>query len=341
MRRRSLYFLEPFAVAHREEVLPLPGPGQVLVHTLVSGISPGSELLIYRGQAPKGLAADATLPSLTGTLAFPLKYGYAAVGRVAAVGPEVDPAWQDRTVFAFQPHEDRFLAAVGDLHPLPPDLAPEEAVFLPNMETAVTLALDGKPLMGEQVAVFGQGIVGLLLTALLVRFPLAALVTLDRFPNRRLAGETLGAHASLDPASPHLRERLLTLLQGNRPYRGADLVYEVSGQPEALDLALAVLGFHGRVVIGSWYGEKISPLHLGGEFHRSRQQLISSQVSTIAPELSGRWQKPRLLELAWRMLREIRPRRFITHRLPFSDAAAAYRLLDQHPQDTIQVVLTY
>ncbi len=341
VRRRALYFLGPRHVALREEELPAPGPGQVLVRTLLSAISPGTELLIYRGQAPRGLAADATLASLPGTLDFPLKYGYALVGRVAALGPEVDPAWQGRTVFAFQPHEDLFLAAPGDLHPLPPDLAPEEAVFLPNLETALTLVLDGRPCIGEQVAVFGQGIVGLLLTALLTRFPLAALVTVDRFPRRRLAGETLGAHATLDPESPDVQERLLALLQGDRPYRGADLAFEVSGQPQALDLALRALGFHGRVVVGSWYGEKPAQLHLGGEFHRQRQQIISSQVSTIAPELRGRWQKPRLLGLAWRFLKQIRPSRFITHRLPFREAAAAYRLLDQRPEETIQVVLTY
>lgn len=341
MKRRSLYFLEPRRVALREEELPPPGPGQVLVRTQLSAISSGTELLIYRGEAPRGLPADVSLPSLGGTLDFPLKYGYAAVGRVQEVGVGVDPAWSGKMVFAFQPHEDRFLASPEQLHPVPTELSPEDALFLANLETAATLVLDGQPLLGEQVVVFGLGIVGLLLTALLGRFPLAALVTLDPLPRRRLAAETLGAHASLDPASPGVCARVRHLLQGNGPFGGADLAYEVSGRPEALNQALAVLGFHGRVVVGSWYGDKTATLHLGGEFHRHRQRLISSQVSTIAPELSGRWQKKRLLNLVWHLLRDLRPSRFITHRLPLTEAAAAYQLLDQHPGEAIQVVLMH
>jgi 2-desacetyl-2-hydroxyethyl bacteriochlorophyllide A dehydrogenase len=341
MKRRSLYFLGPYQVALREEEAASPGPGQLLVQTLVSAISPGTELLIYRGQAPQHLAADLSLPALSGSLAFPLTYGYAAVGRVVEAGPAVAPGWPGTLVFAFHPHADRFAASPDELHPVPPDLTPEEAVFLANMETAVTLGLDGRPLLGEQVVVFGQGVVGLLLTAILARFPLAALVTLDRFPNRRLASETLGAHTSLDPDQPGVAQRLADLLQGGRPYCGADLAYEVSGQPAALNLALGVLGFHGRLVIGSWYGKNPAHLHLGGDFHRRRQHLFSSQVSTISPELSGRWRKSRVLAQAWRLLRDLRPARLITHRVPFAQAPEAYRLLDQHPQEAIQVVLTY
>ncbi|MCL6621018.1 MAG: zinc-binding alcohol dehydrogenase [Syntrophobacterales bacterium] len=335
---RALYFLAPFQVGLVEEELAPPGPGQVGVDTLLSALSPGTELLIYRGRAPRGLAADVSLPALAGaTLEFPLKYGYAAVGRVAALGPGVDPAWEGRLVFAFQPHAERFVADLASLQPLPPGVAPEEAVFLPNLETALTLTLDGRPLIGERVVVFGQGIVGLLLTTLLARFPLEILVTVDPCANRRLASETAGAHLSLDPAAPDVRERLAALLTRD----GADLAFEVSGRPQGLNAALECLGFHGRVVIGSWYGEQVAHLNLGGEFHRRRQQLLSSQVSTIAPELSGRFSKPRLLALAWRLLPELGLRRFITHRLPLEQAQEAYRLLDERPEEAIQVVFTY
>jgi 2-desacetyl-2-hydroxyethyl bacteriochlorophyllide A dehydrogenase len=341
MVRKSLYFTGPCQVELREEPLAAPGPGRVLVRTLMSAISPGTEMLIYRGQAPREMAADATLAALPGSLAFPLKYGYAAVGRVAALGPEVAPTWQDRLVMAFQPHEDSFLAAPEELLPVPPGLSPEDAVFLPNLETAVTLVLDGRPLIGEKAAVFGQGIVGLLLTALLARFPLAKLVTLDRHPNRRLASESLGAHASLDPLAPRALDQARALLQGDGHDPGADLTYEISGNPAALDQALALTGFHGRVVIGSWYGAKTSELHLGGLFHRSRQVIVSSQVSTIAPELTGRWDKPRVRAVAWRLVQEIAPARFITQRFPLAQAAQAYQLLDREPGEAIQVVLTY
>jgi len=341
MLRHSLYFTEPHQVTLREEQISPPGPGQVLVKTLMSAISPGTELLIYRGQAPQDLEADAGLAALPGTLAFPLKYGYAAVGRVVELGPEVPAQWQEKLVFAFHPHEELFLAAPGELLPVPSGLAPEEALFLPNMETGVTLILDGKPLIGENVVVFGQGIVGLLLTALLAGFPLARLVTLDHFPNRRLASETLGAHASFDPLHPEALEELRAALQSEGQDPWADLAFEVSGNPAALDQALAVTGFHSRIVIGSWYGTRKSELHLGGLFHRQRQVLMSSQVSTIAPELSGRWTKSRVLRVAWDMVQKIMPARFITHRFPLADAAQAYQLLDQHPEEAIQVILTY
>jgi threonine dehydrogenase-like Zn-dependent dehydrogenase len=224
---------------------------------------------------------------------------------------------------------------------VPGDVAAEDAVFLANMETAVTLALDGAPLLGEQVAVFGQGVVGLLLTAVLARFPLGSLVTLDRFPGRRLLSETLGAQASFDPASPEVLAQVRAFLQGNRQFAGADLAYEVSGSPAALDLAVAATGYHGRVVIGSWYGRKSVGLNLGGQFHRGRQRLMSSQVSSIAPDLRGRFSKGRCLGVAWQLLREIRPARLITHRLPLEEASRAYEMLDQRPEEAVQVVLTY
>jgi threonine dehydrogenase-like Zn-dependent dehydrogenase len=171
--------------------------------------------------------------------------------------------------------------------------------------------------------------------------PLAGLMTIDLFPRRRLASESLGAHASLDPVESQTLTTLRSMMPDSRFYAGADLTYEVSGQPAALDQAIAVTGYHGRVVIGSWYGRKKTELNLGGVFHRSRISLLSSQVSSIAPELTGRWSKPRLLGLAWQMLAEIKPALLITHSFKLSEAPAAYELLDKHPEEAIQVLLTY
>lgn len=341
MDRQALYFTAPRQVAVHREILPAPAFGQVLVKTIVSAISPGTELLIYRGLAPLDLARDETITALAGDFSFPLKYGYAAVGQVLELGPGVAPAWKDRLVFAFQPHASHFLAAPEELLRLPAGLNPEEAVFFPNMETALTLLLDGQPLMGEQVAIFGQGIVGLLLTALISRWPLSSLVTLDLYPRRRLLSEDLGANLSLNPWAPDVMDRLATGLKADGPSPGADLCYEISGNPAALDMAIAATGFSGRVVIGSWYGLKRSELNLGGRFHRSRMRLISSQVSSINPELSGRWDKTRLYHLTWQMLAQVQPARFITQRLPLSQAAQAYELLDNHPEEVIQAILTY
>ncbi len=325
----------------REEPLPAPGPGQVLVQTVVSAISPGTELLLYHNLFPPDIPVDATIPALTGMFHYPLKYGYAAVGRVQALGPGVPPVWQDRLVFAFHPHESHFLAALEELHPVPAGISPETAALLPSMETAATLVLDGAPLLGEQVMVFGQGIIGLLVTALLARMPLAALLTVDLYPRRRLASENLGAAASLDPAAPDFLARVRGLLPAGRHYPGSDLIFEVSGHPAALDQAIALAGFHGRIVVGSWYGRKTAALQLGSVFHRSRLRIISSQVSTISPELAGRWSKPRLLDQVWRLLAALDPTPLVTHRFSLHQAAAAYSLLDQDPGETIQVLLTY
>jgi len=341
MIRQSLFFVAPQEVEIREEPLAPPGPGQVLVQTLISAISPGTEMLIYRGQAPRDLAVDETIPALAGRFGFPLKYGYAAIGRVRELGEGVPGEWQDRLVFSFHPHESHFLANLEELLLPPVALTPEAAVFFPNMETAVTFVMDGQPQLGEQVAVFGQGVVGLLLTGLLARLPLASLVTLDLHPSRRGLSTGWGAHLSLDPRAPEAKEELLEALSGPSAYRGADLCYEVSGNPGALEQAIAVTGFHGRVVIGSWYGRKKVDLNLGGRFHRSRMRLISSQVSTVAPELSGRWSKFRRYHLAWRMLQEMAPALLITHRFPLAQAAQAYALLDQNPAEALQVILTY
>ena len=341
MMRRSLYFVAPRRVELREERVPEPGAGRVLVRTLLSGISSGTEMLIYRGEMPRGMAADESIPSLAGRLDYPLKYGYSAVGKVEALGPGVDETWLGRLVFAFNPHESRFVAAVKDLMPLPDGVAPEDAVFLPNVETAVNFVMDGRPVIGERVVVLGQGVVGLLTTALLARFPLEALATMDAFPLRRQASLDFGAHASFDPSDDDAVARVREFLGAVDFYDGADLVYEVSGSPAALDEAIALAGFDGRIVVGSWYGQKRHPVDLGGRFHRGRMKLVSSQVTTLAPAFSGRWDKRRRMQVAWRILREIRPSRLVTHRFPLARAAEAYRLLDERPQEAIQVVLEY
>jgi threonine dehydrogenase-like Zn-dependent dehydrogenase len=206
------------------------------------------------------------------------------------------------------------------------------------METAVNLLLDGAPLIGEQVVVIGQGIVGLLTTALLARFPLASLTALESHPLRREASIRLGATLCLDPASPDLFARL-----GAIPGQGgqADLVFELSGNPAGLDTALALTRPSGRVVVGSWYGSKKVDLDLGSFFHRGRLTLISSQVSSIAPALSARWQAPRRLDVAWEMLRQVQPRTCITHRFALADAALAYALIDRNPGETIQVIFEH
>jgi len=334
--RRIVTFVGPGQAEVREESLPAPASGQMLVKTTISAISSGTEMLVYRGQFPVGLPVDANIPALKRNFQFPLSYGYAAVGQVSELGAGVPEHWLGRMVFSFQPHTTHFLATPETVFPLPAGLPAESACFLPNMETAVNFIQDGAPLLGENAIVFGQGVVGLLVAALLRQFPLATLVTADHYTSRRAASLALGVSASLDPASIDFRDRIQALLPA-----GADLAYEVSGSPVALNEAIAATMFSGRVVVGSWYGSKAVQLDLGGAFHRSRIRLISSQVSSLAPELTGRWDKSRRFAVAWQALQRIQPEKWITQRFAHENAAEAYDLLDHFPDKTIQVVLEY
>lgn len=339
MKRTTLYFTAPRQVEVREEPLPHGESGQLLIESQVSAISPGTEMLIYRGQAPAEMAADTGIKALAGNLSFPLKYGYCLVGRVID-GRDVDlSAWQDRWVFAFHPHESHFWARPEELYPLPSGMSPETGVFLPNMETAVNFLHDGQPLFGEQVVVFGQGVIGLLTTSLLARLPLASLVTVDGYSMRRSLSLQIDADVSLDPADPDLAQQIaIHLCQHDHK---ADLVYELSGAPAALQQAIDITGYDGRVVLGSWYGNKAVSLNLGGVFHRDRIRLLGSQVSTIASDLSGRWDKDRRLQTAMHWLSQVEPQQLITHRLPITQAAEAYRLLDEQQDSTVQILLQY
>ena len=334
MQRQIVYFTAPGQVEVRTETLPAPAPGHALVETLVSAISPGSEMLVYRGQFPQKLA-DAN-DALSSDLHYPLAYGYSCVGRVIETGALVDESWRGRLVFSFQAHTSHFIAATESLFPLPESIAPETACFLPNAETAVNLVQDSAPILGERALLFGQGIVGLLTAALLGEFPLETLASVEGLPRRREASLALGVDACLDPASPDFLDAARSLFP-----HGADVCLELSGVPAALDDAIRLTAFSGRVVIGSWYGAKRAALDLGGSFHRSRIKLISSQVSSIAPELSARWDKSRRFGVAWKALERICPEKWITHRFPLAQAPDAYHLLDEHPGETIQVIFQY
>lgn len=331
MTARAVCFTGPGEVAIREQSVPEPGPDEVRVRATVSAISPGTELLVYRGDIEQGVAADESIDALSGSLSYPVEYGYATVGEVIAAGSEATQL-RGRQVLAFHPHASEFVVPAESVVPVP-DLPPERAALLPNAETAVNLALDGEPAVGQRAVVFGQGVVGLLTASLLAEYPLEELVTVEPQDNRRELSTAMGADRSLRPEraakGPWEKEA------------DADLAYELSGNPEALDAAIDATGYAGRIVVGSWYGTKPVELSLDSEFHRSRIELVSSQVSTIAPVRRGRWDKDRRLGVAKTHLGRIDPEPLITHRLPVEEAPRAYELLDERPGEAVQVVLTY
>jgi len=321
--------------------MPVPASDEVLVRTLCSAISPGTEQLVYRGQVDPAMDIDTSIDAFSGTFSYPLKYGYSLVGEIMETGPGVDQSLAGTRVFCLHPHESHFTIRPGQAIVVPDHLSTEDALFLASMETAVNLLMDGRPVIGECAAVFGQGIIGLLVTALLHRFPLALLVTLDLYPGRRQWSLATGADHSFDPEDPEVFNAINSLVQAHRGEPGTDLTYEVSGSPDALNTAVSLTGFDGRIVVASWYGTKTAAVDLGGTFHRSRIQILSSQVSTIHPRFTGRWDKPRRMQYALQLLEDLKPSRYLTHSFSLEDAGTAYAQQEASPEDTLQIALTY
>jgi threonine dehydrogenase-like Zn-dependent dehydrogenase len=322
LEARALYFTAPGAVELRKESCR-PVEKQVLVRSRLIGISHGTEMLVYRGQMPQGLEADASLPALAGALEYPLKYGYINTGETES----------GRRVFAFYPHQDLFFADPGQLIELPAQLDFPDAVFLANMETALGIVHDANPRFGECVLLVGQGVVGLLTAEILMRGGVGKVITVEKYPERRRASEAIGCVA-LGPGA-ELREQVLEHTDG----RGADVAINVSASAEGLQLAIDNLAFEAAVVEASWYGSRPVTLDLGRAFHRKRLKLRSTQVSRIDPALSGRWDKSRRLQTVLELLQQIRPSRYITHRFALDRAQKAYQLLENHPEQCVQIVL--
>lgn len=332
MNARSLRFTDPRTVECIEQPVPEPNPDTVVVETVVSAISPGTELLMWRGDTPESVESDGPIEEVASDLSFPTTYGYAAVGTVTAVGENVDETWQGKRVFGYNPHESHFRATPSDLVAVPDGLSLEHASLLANAETAVNFLLDGAPLVGERVAVFGQGVVGLLTTGLLAEMPLESVIAVDPIATRRELASTFGADRVLNPETVDVQKAL----EGR-----VDLSYELSGNPVALDDAVGATTFDGTVIVGSWYGTKPVELDLGNRYHRSRISIESSQVSTLAPELGGRWTRDRRRETALRSLGRLPVESMITHRLPVNRANEAYEMLETSPEDAVQILLTY
>ncbi len=331
---QALWLTAPRTAAFRREAVPPPGPGEVRVRTIASALSQGTELLVYRGQVPADLPLD--LPTLAGSFAFPIKYGYATVGRVAGVGAGVAGFAPGDLVFVHHPHQSAFVVPATLPVRLPAGLDPFLGLFTANLETAVNVLLDTPLHLGETAAVFGQGTVGLLIAQLLKRAGAGQVLVVDPLARRRELARRLGVDEALAPADD-LPARIRALTAG----RGADIAIEASGAGAALQAAIDAVATEGTVVAVSWYGRKPVSLSLGGHFHRGRIRLRSSQVGGLDPALSPRWDHARRLALAVDLLRHLRLAELISHRLPFAEAPAAYRLVDERPGEAAQVVLTY
>ena len=328
-----------FAGRRRAELWPAetpdPGPGEVRVRALLSAVSHGTEMLVYRGEAPQDLPLD--LPTFAGDFGFPIKHGYASAGRVLDTGPGVEDLSPGDRVFVLHPHQDLFTVPAEFSVRLPRDLDPLRAVFFANMETALNVVHDAHARLGETALVFGQGVVGLLVTRLLAISGVSVLAVEPLAGRRELALE-MGADAAFGPD-----EGLGDSVFGATGGRGADVAIEASGSGAALAAAVECVAEEGTVVAASWYGTKAVHLPLGGRFHRGRVGIKSSQVGRMAPEMSARWDGERRRGAVISYLRDARIplELLVSHRIPFGEAPAAYRMLDEGSDDAVQVVFDY
>lgn len=307
--------MAPRRVEIRELPAPRAAPGEVVVRTVCSGISSGTERLVFRGEVADDLALDDTIKALAGTFRYPFPYGYACVGRVDG---------QDDLVFAFHPHQDVFTAAAADLVPLPA-VSPAAATLFPLVETALQVTLDAEASYADRVVVFGAGVVGLLTALLLKRSGQRPLCVEPLAWRRELAGRlgiTAVAPAELGEAE-------------------VPIVIEASGNTEAPARALDLLAHEGMLLIVSWFGSKPVALPLGGAFHRRRLTIRSTQVSTIPARMSATWTVARRRAEAAALLPELPLDELCTHVFPFGEAAGAFRAVDENAPGLMHAVLHY
>ena len=306
-----------------------PRGDEIVVRTLYSGISSGTELLAYRGQIDPDLPLDETVGSLNGTFTFPFHYGYSCVGVVEQSEHDIPPG---EVVFALHPHQDRFVCRAEDAVVVT-GIDPRIATMFPLVETAFQITLDAGDVFDEAVVVMGLGCVGIL-ASLLLQQAGAHVIGVDPSEARRTLAAELGIEAV--PAG-----QVDLAVEASSAAEGVALVVEVSGNPDALPSALPLLAHEGTVLVGSWYGTKPVTLDLGSEFHRRRLSIRSTQVSTIPARLSPRWTIARRRERVASLLGEFPLKKLATHEFPFESAGDAFAALDRGDDAIVHVALRY
>jgi threonine dehydrogenase-like Zn-dependent dehydrogenase len=263
-RAASAFWLrEPGAGEIRPATLPDPGPGEVLVRTRYSGISRGTETLVFTGGVPASQYAAMRAPFQEGDFPGPVKYGYLNVGVVEAGPPEL----LGRTVFCLYPHQTAYIVPAGAVVEVPDGVPPARAVLAGTVETAVNALWDAAPLLGDRITVVGAGMVGCCVAALLARFPGARVQLVDTDPGRAAVAGVLGVEFAR-PADAA---------------EGRDLVVHASATAAGLQRSLDLLATDGTVIELSWYGDRAVSLSLGGSFHSRRLGIRGSQVGTVSP----------------------------------------------------------
>jgi len=264
----------------RTELLSLERDQCQLVQTIVSGVSRGTESLVFNGRVPSSQHQAMRAPLMAGAFPFPVKYGYSAVGRTP----------DGRRVFVLHPHQDVFIAPAAMCIPVPEEVPSNRAVLGANMETALNVAWDAAALPGERVMVVGAGVVGLLVASLLSRIPAVRVTLIDVDPGRKCLAQRLGCRFATPDSAPNEQ----------------DLIVHASATEAGLRLALDHAAFEARIVEASWFGDRAPSTPLGEAFHARRLRLIASQVGAIAPAMRGRRSHAERLSLALELLADDR-----------------------------------
>lgn len=311
----AFWIAEPGRGEIRTEPIRPPAQGEVTVRALYSGISRGTEALVFAGRVPPGEYERMRAPFQDGTFPAPLKYGYASVG-VVEEGPA---ALRDRTVFVLYPHQTRYVVPAAWAHPLPDGVPPGRAVLAANLETAINGIWDARPQVGDRIAVIGAGTVGCLAAWLAARIPGCSVELIDINPTRSSIASALGV--------PFARPATAT--------GEADVVIHASASQDGLDLALRLAAFEATVVELSWYGDRQVAVPLGEAFHARRLMLKSSQVGTVADSQRARWTTQRRMHLALTLLTEPALDALITGESDFTALPDVMARLAREPGDTL------
>jgi 2-desacetyl-2-hydroxyethyl bacteriochlorophyllide A dehydrogenase len=296
---RALWYVAPGKAELRPATIGEPGANGLLIRTLYSGLSRGTERLIFEGKVPEVEWSRMKAPAQEGEFPFPVKYGYSTVGLVEEGPAEL----KGRHVFALYPHQDRFIVQAERAYVIPDNIPPRRATLAANMETALNILWDGSAQPADDIVVVGGGIVGMLVASLASRLPGAKVTLVDIEPSRETIANKLGVRFALPDQAPG----------------DADLVIHSTASAGGLSLALKLAGIEGTIVEASWFGTGMVNVPLGDAFHSRRLRLISSQVGNICASRAKRWTTRRRLEAAIRLLADERLDALIGEEVPFAE----------------------
>lgn len=312
---RAFWLVAPGFGEIRAEPIAIPGPDEVRVRTLYTGISRGTESLVFRGEVPVSQYRAMRAPFQQGDFPGPVKYGYCNVG-VVEIGP--DPL-RGQPVFCLYPHQDRYVVPTTAVTPIPARVPPGRAVLAANLETALNVLWDAAPRLGDRVTVIGAGVVGCLIARLAGRLPGCRVQLVDVDEGKAAIAERLGVRF----ASPNQAE-------GDQ-----DVLVHASGAPDGLAPALRLAGFEATVVEASWFGARSVGLPLGEDFHAKRLDIRSSQVGSIAAAQRARWDHRRRMATAMELLDDPVLDGLISGESPFAELPRVMAELSRNPRGAL------